>query len=704
MRNGRKTLGELAGKARSTAFPVNVPNISIDRRKLSQHYQIFAVSGEKGYVREGAAIMDVPFRDGIATAVLHNAYPSGELYILSEKRPNNRMALKKMIEEADAKDTYTVRELPIADKKVISDLQLFRLCLNAASNYSFAGSRFSNTAGHLYTVVKRITGTARGAREIRIRDNKREKQAVCLEAVVHQEESLSNPECPKFSLSMDVKTFTSEYFMNSLTEKIVRRNGEKTILKGKSLFQTLPKYVLDGEFIRRALPSDYGMTRYVERQISYCGTAYKNSVARLGFTEDALARAKEGYLNQLVKDFNRFYRGKGLSIDNFYEIPNAKKMPFASQSISQKELSFVILESIPRFVIDDRIGTDNTERVCKVLKKWCMESYQGYEDDSILFKNGYAQSAHSLPSLVLIHEKDYYSSKNFVDEHSLTVQPAQHITIETLETIVEAVLTGRTDEEGIPENNKVRKEVKNILTECLNELAVKSDLIKGKISLFPWKDLSLEGDWTFAKLYHDSPVGRNEELPGTVGKMKIKTDGSFSIDFCDEYEEAVFTNFSKETECEIQDDTGNICVITKTGIQPVSYYDRLVKAFRVHDEAKRTNPNIKAKGYGGKDVRDTLFPSYIDITFAPCGDDGLLYCVGVSSGAGMKTKGEIRKAPVVRMLRSEDGRPVMEMFERFAPAFSNVYVRNGQLSVLPFPVHYLDLAYENWRNESGEDE
>ncbi len=85
----------------------------------------------------------------------------------------------------------------------------------------------------------------------------------------------------------------------------------------------------------------------------------------------------------------------------------------------------------------------------------------------------------------------------------------------------------------------------------------------------------------------------------------------------------------------------------------------------------------------GKERREELLQSCLDIKLFE--EDGNQYYFVGTIGEGMRWN--IQRASVVRKIEGYNGAPVM--FEQLLPLMNVSFVRNGQLTVVPFPFKYL---------------
>ena len=122
----------------------------------------------------------------------------------------------------------------------------------------------------------------------------------------------------------------------------------------------------------------------------------------------------------------------------------------------------------------------------------------------------------------------------------------------------------------------------------------------------------------------------------------------------------------------IKTEDGKINVIKDSGMLTLPEMDEILLHLSEGDNKLR-----------GKERREELLPSCLDIKLFEEGGNQY-YFVG-TIGDGMRWN--IQRASVVRKIEGYQGAPLM--FESLLPLMNVSFVRNGQLTVVPFPFKYL---------------
>jgi len=216
------------------------------------------------------------------------------------------------------------------------------------------------------------------------------------------------------------------------------------------------------------------------------------------------------------------------------------------------------------------------------------------------------------------------------------------------------------------------------LKSVINEMMIKEDLKEEKISLFDWKLFNL-GFMSFGLIEKIDEVDR-------CFFMNINADGTFNIseqeldlfNMNDYYKLLRIFEDSKTNGSSvkglIRDSSGNINLIKETDWFTIPEIDN------IYLELLNGNNRLR-----GKEKRDALMTSSLDIhTFEMAGQKGLFYFVG-DIGEGMRP--EIHRAANINGIECVDNAP--DLFSNLLPLMDVSFVRNGQLTVIPFPFKYL---------------
>lgn len=433
-------------------------------------------------------------------------------------------------------------------------------------------------------------------------------------------------------VSLSVRTFTSEKKKNYIEFK-----------KGKS-FGSYPQFVI-GPFntLRRKLSSDKGLS-YIQRKMK---NARKSEILFLNIKNDLeFAGSKMGLLQKSMNIFNSMY-------DGIAEISYDRMQVVATETLSKMDLKenrnrvvSVLQKYHPHLV--DKVETEGSELLVKELKELVLEEYGVELSSSRRMRTGHL-------NLRLIHEKDKYDEG--FDEYRSTDDKytIQNITYENFGGCV-----------------------KSAYKTVFHELVIKEDIREGRFTLYDWSSLNLDSAITFGCQF---PFENGE---GGFIFMNINPDGTFTFDqvegnelfYPERYEKAIQL-FSLVERCEavegvIIDSTGRSGVFIDTGMFTIPEIDEIKARLQDGDTFLR-----------GKSAREELLSAVVDINVLSDGDVEY-FNTGVI-GAGMQVK--VPHASHIRRIVDEDGKGIS--LSKVILLLDVAFVRNQQMTVLPFPFKYV---------------
>ena len=432
----------------------------------------------------------------------------------------------------------------------------------------------------------------------------------------------------KMILALNIRTFTSGKL-------------QKDIIFKKKKYHDYPKYILSSRNTLRRKLADDEEDEFILRQLN----GEKSDVGFLDTKSlEKFNATKMGVLSSVVECFNECYEGFAhieFALVNPSECINhdLKAKKENKKAVEQALKSPICLVD----KISDEHSEDFLKRVQAVLKEnWNVDAAIGRK----VSKN--------LLNVVLIHDADYYEGMD--DPHSLHYDATvQHITHE-----------------------KYDGDSKFTAESIIHELLIKEDLRKGKISLFDWNRLDFTDDLTFGEKIVD------EEDSPRYFFMTVHPDGTFEINeqvndlFSQSLYSACMEIFDKAESVKenvkgvVMDAKGNINVVKDTG------WITIPEILAIKKELESGNNMLR-----GKAKREELLSSCLDIKSFRI-DGALYYFVGII-GEGMKYA--IHNAANIRMIAPYDGAP--EFFEKLLPLMNVSFVKNEQLTVIPFPFKYL---------------
>ena len=434
-----------------------------------------------------------------------------------------------------------------------------------------------------------------------------------------------------FKLLLNVKTFTSI----KLKDKIDF---------SKSDFKKYPHYSISGNnTIKRILESDSN-DYFILRQI-------RNKKQEIPFLDisslDKFNQSKMGILENIISLFNNKYSGMAEITFDKIEVNNSVEYDSIQKNENKSVINKLLNER--KIKIIDTIDNDSSKNFCKEVIRIFDQKY------NVKIKEGKRASSNYL-NIKVIHNKEYYDGINDPYSHETNNTAIQHITFEDFLSNAEyAVGT------------------------IINELMIKKDLIENKISLYDWSKLNYTDDIIFIS---------KEKIKDTdrYFAMTIHPDGTFTIsekilNLFEINEFNIYLNIfesNKNVKGVIKNSKGYINIIENTNMFTIP------ETSKIKNELENGNNKLR-----GKEAREKFIYSIIDIKSFEKSND-LYYFVG-TIGNGMRQK--IETSSVIRRIVSYNNSPIF--FNELLQLMNVKFVRNGQLTVKPFPFKYIDEYVRN---------
>lgn len=434
-------------------------------------------------------------------------------------------------------------------------------------------------------------------------------------------------------LQVDVRTFTSREL-----ERFIEFKKDRN-------FSSYPQYALvDNRHLKRIARPE--KNSYIMRQTRN----RKSEVKFLDFQNlEKFNKSKCGIIQNVMEQFTNRYGD--LITMQFTEIkePIVVEHKSAMTRIEKTRLSAIFKETPVRIV--DYVKTDLSADLSKTLVELFLEDGADVKESKYLKKNCY--------NVCVVHEKEKYQEGE--DPHSkIEISgPNQCITVETYVELI----SKKTKHDAL----------KNIKNTVVHELLIKDDIRKGKISTYDWSENNYSGCWRFIEKYKD-----NEGTKFCC--MDIQPEGSFKITTYDynlfsmseyaKYENAFQT--SKGTLGIVEDSQGNINCIVDT--------NRFTIPNLVGIKQELVSGNNKLKN---KEKREDLLTSIIDVNYFS-DDSGTSYYAGIAQDMLQYTA---NNATLIRKAEPVSGSA--PIFNDLLPLMNVMFVKNGQLTVIPFPFKYI---------------
>ncbi len=642
----------------------NKLDITINYNQLLLDYSIIKFSTSEKYIKYGALILD---ELGLNLKAKSINFESGRsFYAMFDKTYIQSINISKKLENIKDGEKLSFDFLNEREIKRVPVHILAQLVINSISTPEHKRLTFNNITGKLY-VLNRIDN---------LNDKKQIFKIVGLEFHI-------NTNC---CLQLNVKTFSSVLL-------------KKKIDFSKKKFSSYPRYTFVNSTgtLRRVLSTEKveAENEFILRQPFKNGVLEKNNIPFLDFSNlNEFNNSKIGIVTNIIKvisenlsnylniDFNEVKINQVIRHSNVFDFNSFSANIYLCDAIKNEDSSEHlenISEEVQKFVKNSEV---------KISKK--------------INKNGY--------NIKLIHNKSYYEKYNQPDPYKPS-DNIQHVTVEDFKT-----------------------EPKACIKAIIKELAIKNDIKHNKVSAINWLGFNYKNKWIFSIKDKDAFYFLTINPSGTTVYEKYNR----SLFNYNEYDELCSLYDDENIEYIVQDDNGNINIVKQTDRFTIPEYaiirdtlykedgkiiisktnvlnivNNLFEKEKIKDYTARIeqienwnkknllncfeNKNDKKifvkkvqeetgevlKSYLRDMSRYEILDSNLDIhSFKE--NDKNYYFVG-TKGKGIQQK--IPRASVIREIESYKNSEYI--FDKILPLMNVDFVRNGDLTVLPFPIKYL---------------
>ncbi len=443
---------------------------------------------------------------------------------------------------------------------------------------------------------------------------------------------------------------TKEMFLDWNIRTFTSITKQKFIKFGKKKFSEYPEYVLSKDNILKRIEKGTDPNAYILRQIG-------NEKSTIKFLDtlslDNFLKTKMGVICDCIDKFNTEFREMAhLDFDSFNEY---QEVEISSSMVRVMNKRFQELASSHRIVLVDSV-LDSTSSMCiEEIKKQLTKQFGSKVS---ILKTPKSDAI----NIILIHEDEYYKDK--VDPHDKVYKDCavQHITIETVAHLMD-----------MPSDKDKESGWKSVLDCIMQEALIKEDIKSNHISMVNWADYNYIAPVIFGICHKDDDNNNHFHF------MTVNPNGDFSIVEKentlfeqDEYQDYIDV-FGKEDVIGIVKIGDDINVIHNTRLRTIPEINLLKERLMKGDNQVRNKTSI-----------DELFPAVTDIKSFDTNGNSLYYFSGII-GAGMK-----RLIPTAANIRMVDTyRHSKLFFNDLLKLMAVTFVRNGQLTIMPFPFKYL---------------
>lgn len=423
---------------------------------------------------------------------------------------------------------------------------------------------------------------------------------------------------------------------------------QKFIKFGKKKFNEYPEYILEKDNILKRIEKGTDPNAYILRQIG----AKKSNIKFLEIDSiENFQKTKMGVICDCIDKFNTTFNNMAhIDFDYFCEYQEEQ---ISTQLIKEMQKRFETIASFHKIVLVDSV-LDSTSSLCIEALKQKLNVF--FNCKVSILKKPKIDSI----NIILIHEDEYYKGKDDPHDKIHKNLAVQHVTIETIAHLMDS---------------ETEKETgwKSVLDCLMQEVLIKDDINTKHISLVNWADYGYVNNLIFGICHKDDENNKHFYF------MTIAPNGKFTI------EEKENTLFEQNEYQDCIDIFGNEDVI---GIVKKGKDINII-----HNTKQKTIPEIKIikkrlkdgdNKLRNKESREELLPAITDIKCFSHNNYSMYYFSGII-GAGMK-----RVIPTAANIRMVDTyRSSNLFFNDLLKLMAVTFVRNGQLTVMPFPFKYL---------------
>lgn len=700
---------------------------SLNREALKERYDLFRINVSLNRLPSYSSLFDSPLANNSVCSVVYNPYTDGckSLYVLTHKgsvsredlslcmrsfdriyipslnenvkrgNSDNKTAGSEVNEilkgEEESRKSFSVDKCSF---EVIPDDLLLNLLLFSLSSFESERFRSNNIGGHFYCLSPNLMSSDK-------------KQIIALELYIRSASAYSD----SCKLIMNVRTFTkvSAFLQKNhaddfgedsdstsssgvpLKEGVSSKesSGNEDSKKGiRNKLYSLPQYVMESTFkMRRKLKGD-NADGYIIKQfkgkksfIPFLGLAAKGNASSKKFTS-----SKVGIVLSAFDEFNKRFSGIASigfkSYDNWY---SCDPKYLASGEWSADDLIRRTKQCIVKYkvcVVDD-VNSHYSHELNEALTDVLAASF-GVSAFSSLSPRS------DCLNIRIIHNQEYYKERGINDIYrdSFAGTVIQHITVEDFPA------ESPKKDSGTVEGLIVKE---SVVLNIVNELLIKQDLKTGSFSLFDWGRFGLRGPCSFWVRH----VVDWENKVFKFFKMSVADRGSFSVEEKFVLKESAFFPLVDSETQEISEifglydnrrksdralmvicfANGDVNVISGTDLFTFPSSE-LLTFFREADKKSSGEKGI-TKGLKDSSHVYMYFNSLLDLKFIEKNDCVLYYSGILKSQLSLS----VPRAALIRRITGYGGSPVR--FNEISPLLNVLFVRNDQLTVLPFPAKYI---------------
>ncbi len=653
---------------------INKLNIQFKLKQLLLDHSIIKFSTSEDFIKHGALLLDEVGLKLRAKSIIFERGKS--FYALFDKNYISNIDLSKQLEKIEDGDKLSFKFLNDKELEQVQTHTLAQLIINSIATPNHKRLTFNNLTGKLYLF---------NPTHLKISKSKEKEQIFKIIGL----EFYIDPNC---CLQLNVKTFS-----NVLLSKQMDFSKRK--------FNSYPKYtfVHSTNTLRRVLPTENikAENLFILKQTSKKGVLEKNNIPFLDFSNlNEFKNSKIGILSDVLDNIN----------DKLYNYLNIEFKEVETNNVIRYSNTFDYSKFNDNVFLIDGIKDEESEEHLKGIKQEIIRLVPNSKMKVVKRENkkGY--------NIKLIHNKSFYQKYEQKDPYKPSNE-IQHITHEDFKL-----------------NSKAS------IKAVIKELVIKNDIKNNQISIINWSKFGYNSKWIFGVKQDTYFYFITIESNGEVHFEKFKSD----LFNQKEYDELcdIFADDSN-IEFIVKDDIGNINIVKRTNSFTIPEYQKISEVlekedakikitrtnavntinelfekekaqefkFKINQTENWTKENLLncfknrndkkifvekvkeetdeiLKTYLRDKSKYELLDSQLDIHSFDDSEKNY-YHVGVK-GKGIQQT--ISRASVVREIKTYGKSEYI--FDKLLPLMNVDFVRNGDLTVLPFPIKYL----REWKN------
>ncbi len=647
---------------------INKFKIDFNINNIFCSFSIVKFTTSENYIKYGALVLDEVALSLKARSIVFEFGKS--FYALFDKKIIDKVDLSKQLEKIENGDSLSFKILDSKEIELLPHHTLAQLLINSISNPKHNRLSFNNLTGKLYLFNPYYFNIS----------NKNNQEQIF--KIVALELNISRD----LFFQLDVKTFSCILL-------------QKQMVFGNRKINEYPKYtfVHSTKTLRRVLNSEKlnGENQYILKQTSKRGKLEKSNIPFLNFQNiDEFNNSKIGMFNSILLSIKE-------KLSDYLKI---EILPINIEKTIRYSTEFKINDFQENVTLID-LAKDSTETITKVQK----ELKNIIPKSKVKIGKRINTSGYNLK---LVHNKAFYEKYQIKDPYKAD-HLSQHLTIEDFKT-----------------NSKAS------LKALISESIIKNDITNNKISIVDWKKYNYQDKWIFGNKINEHIYFLTIYPNGTLNFEEFESD----LFKQDEYNMLckIFDDNSM-IEFIVKDDLGNINAIKRTNnytipkfrfiydilkseseklklskseaikylrdviqgtekqciieqrISSVENWNKesLLSCFDNRNDKKLFSEKIKnetgeiLKSYLRDKTRYEILDSQLDIHLLK-NENRIFYYVG-EKGEGIQQ--QIIRASVIREIEPQKDSELI--FDKLLPLMNVDFVKNGNLTVMPFPLKYL---------------